>query len=73
MYKKKIAHLVGLIFQIKEYKIKNMEEILSIKKVEKLLDRPEIGDWEWEKIPAEHQRIFDNFLTTHIRTYEQVE
>lgn len=72
MYKKRIAHLVGLISQIKEYKIKEMEEILSIEKVEKLLDRPEVSDREWEKMPIEYQRIFDKFLITHIDVYKKV-
>lgn len=72
MYKRKIARLVSLIVQIKQYQYKELEKTINMQQVEELLDSPMIGDRNWENAPDEIRLLFGRFLDVYIEMYEKI-
>lgn len=72
MYKRKIARLVSLIVQIKQYQYKELEKAINMQQVEELLDSPMIGDRNWENAPNEIRILFGRFLDMYIKMYKEV-
>lgn len=67
-----IAYLVSLLMQLKAYAPQKVNDMLEIEKTERLLDRPEISDRNWEKESPEDQVSFLRFLNRNIALCERV-
>lgn len=72
IYRNKIAHLVSLIAQIKEFSSQKINDTFEIEAVEEILDIPEILDRDWESECLKNQKAFLFFLNTYISVYERL-
>ena len=72
IYQNKIAHLVSLIMQIKDFSSQKINDTFEVEKVEAILDIPEISDLDWEYVCLENQKAFLFFLNTYISVYERL-
>lgn len=72
IYRNKIAHLVSLIAQIKEFSSQKINDTFEIETVEEILDIPEISDIDWENECLKNQKAFLFFLNTYISVYERL-
>lgn len=70
-YKEKMAHLISLIVQIKRFSFKELEKMLDISQVQKILNMPEVKNRDWENEPSKNQEIFITFLDTYIDIYRR--
>lgn len=68
-FKIKIARLTSLIEQIKRYSQPEINRLLDLEKIERLLSQPELADRDWPQECPEHQARFLYFLKVHISVY----
>ena len=70
-YKEKMAHLISLIVRIKRYSFEELEILLEISQVQKILNMPEVKNREWENESFENREVFITFLDTYIDIYQR--
>lgn len=71
-YKEKMAHLISLIVRIKRFSFEELEIMLEISQVQKILNMPEVKNRDWENEPFENREVFITFLDTYIDIYQRV-
>ncbi|KIO43685.1 MULTISPECIES: hypothetical protein [Sanguibacteroides] len=70
-YKEKMAHLISLIVRIKRYSFEELEIMLEISQVQKILNMPEVKNRDWENESFENREVFITFLDTYIDIYQR--
>ncbi|MCR9012116.1 hypothetical protein [Gabonibacter chumensis] len=70
-YKEKMAHLISLIVRIKRFSFEELEIMLEISQVQKILNMPEVKNRDWENEPFENREVFITFLDTYIDIYQR--
>ena len=70
-YKEKMAHLISLIVRIKRFSFEELEIMLEISQVQKILNMPEVKNRDWENESFENREVFITFLDTYIDIYQR--
>ena len=70
-YKEKMAHLISLIVRIKRFSFEELEIMLEISQVQKILNMPEVKNRDWENESFENREVFITFLDTFIDIYQR--
>ena len=65
-YKEKMAHLISLIVRIKRFSFEELEIMLEISQVQKILNMPEVKNRDWENESFENREVSITFLDTYI-------
>ncbi|MDL2231667.1 hypothetical protein LJB85_02885 [Porphyromonadaceae bacterium OttesenSCG-928-L07] len=72
MHEKKIVYLKWLISRIKEYHIKELDDLINIDRIQEILDSSYLTSCNWEHANEYKKEIVLYFLETYISVYQKV-